>query len=95
MILSIAHAPAEAAAATDMFGAWSDVVVDAQPAGLVDAYLVQGDGRVQVVAVWASIEDHDRAIEDESSHPAFGFFEACGIDPAHAVYEVIGRLQAR
>ncbi len=92
MILSIAHASTDDAVDTNLFGAWSDIVVGERPAGLVDCYLLQGDGSVQVAAVWASIEDHDRAVDDGLNHPAFGFFEACGLDPVHSVYNVIGRL---
>ncbi len=47
-----------------------------------------------MVSIWESVEDHDRAIEEETNHPAYGFFEACGLDPTHAIYQVIGRLKS-
>ncbi len=92
MILSVAHASFDDADNTNMFGIWSNLVVGERPAGLVNAYLLEGDGAVYVHSVWESREAHDRAVDDESTHPAFGFFEACGLDPSHAVYEVIGHM---
>lgn len=93
MILSIANAPTEGAESTHMFGIWSDLVVGERPAGLLDCYLVEGDGVVQVAAIWESQEAHDAALEDEDEgHPAYGFFAACGLDPTHTIYRVIGRM---
>ncbi len=92
MILSIAHAPVGDPTAEYIFGAWSDIVVGERPDGLLDCYLSQGDQVIHMVSIWESVEDHDRAIKEEENHPAYGFFEACGIDPTHATYKVIGRL---
>ena len=92
MILSMAHASVEDPTAEYIFGAWSNIVVGERPDGLIDCYLSQGDGVVQMVSIWTSIEDHDRAMEEAKNHPAFGFFAACGLDPTHTTYEVIGRL---
>ncbi len=94
MILSIAHASVEDPTAEYIFGAWSDIVVGERPDGLIDCYLSQGDGVIYMVSIWESVDDHDRAIEEETNHPAYGFFEACGIDPSHAIYQVIGRLKS-
>lgn len=94
MILSIAHATAEDADKTHMFGVWSDMIVGERPSGLVDSYLVEGEGTVHVVAVWESEEAHDAALADEEpTHPAYGFFAACGLDPTHTVFRVIGRMR--
>lgn len=92
MILSIARAPMDDADSTHMFGIWSDIVVGDRPAGLVDCYLLEGDGAIHVHAVWESLEAHDRAMEKRSNHPVFGFFEACGLDPTHTVYRVVGHM---
>lgn len=92
MILSIAHASVSDPAADYIFGAWSDIVVGERPNGLVDCYLSKGDGVIQMVSIWENEEGHDRAINEAGNHPAYGFFEACGIDPTHTVYHVIGRL---
>ena len=92
MILSMAHASVEDPTAENIFGAWSNIVVGERPEGLIDCYLSQGDGVVHMVSIWTSIEDHDRATEESKNHPAFGFFAACGLDPTHTTYEVIGRL---
>ena len=92
MILSVAHASVEDADSTNMFGIWSNMVVGEKPSGLVNAYLLEGDGAVYVHSVWESRDAHDQAMESASDHPAFGFFEACGLDPTHTVYEVIGHL---
>ena len=92
MILSVAHASVEEADSTNMFGIWSNMVVGERPEGLVNAYLLEGEGAVYVHSVWDSRDAHDRAIESESNHPAYGFFEACGLDPTHTVYQVIGHL---
>ena len=92
MILSMAHASVEDPTAEYIFGAWSNIVVGERPNGLIDCYLSQGGGVVHMVSIWTSIEDHDRAMEEEKNHPAFGFFAACGLDPNQTTYEVIGRL---
>jgi len=92
MILSLAHAPVDAASRDNLFGAWSDLVVGERPDGLVDCYLLEADGVVQVAAIWESAEAHDRAIAEERTHPAFAVFEASGLDPTHTVFEVVGHL---
>ena len=92
MILSIAHAPVDDPDADYIFGAWSDIVVGDRPDGLVDCYLSRGDGVVHMVSIWDSLESHERALADRKTHPTFGFFAACGLDPEHTIYDVIGRL---
>lgn len=92
MILSIAHAPVEDASRDNLFGAWSDLVVGDRPNGLIDCYLLEDEGVVQVAAIWESAEAHDRAIGEERTHPAFVVFEASGLDPTHSVFSIVGRL---
>lgn len=93
MILSVAQAPTEGASNTHMFGIWSDIVVGGdRPAGLVDAFLLEGDGTIQVHAVWESMEAHDRAMAETVNDTVFGFFAACGLDSSQRVFRVIGRL---
>lgn len=94
MILSLAHAEVDDAAAINVYGAWSEIVVGERPRGLVDCYLSEGDGVVQVAALWETMEDHDRAFEEKLNHPAFGLFAACGLDPTHTIHRVIGRFHA-
>jgi len=92
MILSLAHAPVEDASRDNLFGAWSDLVVGDRPNGLIDCYLLEDEGVVQVAAIWESVEAHDRAIGEERTHPAFVVFEASGLDPTHSVFSIVGRL---
>ncbi len=92
MILSLAHAPVEDASRDNLFGAWSDLVVGDRPNGLIDCYLLEDEGVVQVAAIWESAEAHDRAIGEERTHPAFVVFEASGLDPTHSVFSIVGRL---
>lgn len=92
MILSLAHAPVEDASRDNLFGAWSDLVVGDRPNGLIDCYLLEDEGVVQVAAIWESAEAHDRAIGEERTHPAFAVFEASGLDPTHSVFNIVGRL---
>jgi hypothetical protein len=92
MILSLAHAPVEDASRDNLFGAWSDLVVGDRPNGLIDCYLLEDEGVVQVAAIWESAEAHDRAIGEERTHPAFVVFEASGLDPTHSVFNIVGRL---
>lgn len=92
MILAVAYAPVDDPGAQYIYGAWSDIVVGDQPTGLVDCYLSRGNGTLQMVSIWHSLEDHNRAIEETQNHPAFGFFEACGLDHQQSIYQVVGRL---
>lgn len=93
MILSTAQAPTEGANSTHMFGIWSDIVVGGdRPPGLIDAYLLEGDGTIHVHAIWESMEAHDQAMAQQADHAVFGFFAACGLDPTQRVFRVIGRL---
>ncbi len=92
MILSMAHAEVGEADRDNLYGEWSDLKVGEQPDGLVSAYLVTDGGNVRVVAVWHSVEAHDRALADEKTHPAFRVFEAAGLDPEHTVMSVMGSL---
>lgn len=93
MILSVAHAAIDEASSAHLLAEWSNLLVGDRPAGLIDCYLVKGEGIVQVVATWTDADDHNRALEDEQSHPAFAVFEAAGLDPTHTVFEVMGRLK--
>lgn len=93
MILSVAHASVDDASRTHMLGIWSDMIVGERPDGLVDCFLLEGDGAVHVHAIWESLEAHEAAMEEASTHPALGFFSACGVDPAHTVYRIIGRIR--
>ena len=92
MILSVAHALADDATAANVFGEWSNLVVGERPSGLLDCYLVEADGVVQVIATWADAEAYDRALNEERTHPAFAVFEASGLDPSHTVFKVAGHL---
>jgi len=93
MIMSVAHAPVEESEQANVFGAWSELVVGERPTGLVDCYLLETDGVVQIAAVWNTIEDHDRAVHHESNHPAYTVFEASGVDPTHSMFTVVGHLR--
>ena len=94
MIVSIAHARTDEAAQANVFGAWSDLVVGNRPEGLVDCYLLKShdDDAVQIVAVWDSIDHHDRAVHDDGTHPAYAVFEAAGLDCTHTVLDVMGNI---
>ena len=94
MILSMAHAAVPEATHSNMVGEWSDLVVGDRPQGLVAAYLLSDGDNLQVAAIWESIEDHERALGDERSHPAYAVFEAAGADPGHVVMNVIGSLHS-
>lgn len=92
MIMSIAHAPVEQSEQVNVFGAWSDLIVGERPSGLLDCYLLETDGIVQITAVWASLDDHDRAINEGANHPAYAVFEASGVECTHNVFKVVGHL---
>ena len=63
-----------------------------QPHGLVEAYLLHGDGVWQVISVWDNQEALDRALGEEGIHPANAVFEAAGIDCRHSSLRVAGHL---
>jgi hypothetical protein len=92
VILSIAEAAVDQAARDNLFGVWSDLVVGDRPDGLVGCYLLESDGTVQVAAIWSSRDQHDAALHGDEVHPASLLFAACGVDPDHTVYEVLGHL---
>lgn len=92
MILSMAHAEIAEAERENVYGEWSDLVVGEKPDGLVTAYLVTDGGYVRVVALWQTIEAHEKALEDDKTHPAFRVFEVAGLDPHHTLMKVEGSL---
>lgn len=93
--MSIAHASVDDPDADYIFGAWSNMVVGQRPDGLIDCYLSRGDDVVYMISVWDDAASYDRAMGDRDSHPDYGFFEACGLEPTSTVYEVVGRMAKR
>lgn len=93
--MSIAQASVDDPGADYIFGAWSNIVVGQRPEGLIDCYLSQGDQVVYMVSVWQDSEAYDRAMADRESHPDYGFFEACGLEPTNIIYDVIGHIAPR
>jgi len=93
--MSIAQASVDDPGADYIFGAWSNIVVGQRPEGLVDCYLSQGDQVVYMVSVWQDNDSYDRAMDDRESHPDYGFFEACGLEPTNTIYDVIGHITPR
>lgn len=93
MILIISQAPVADATREHLFAAWSDLQVGDRPDGLVDCFLMEGDGSIQVASVWASDEHHERAVSGDAIHPGFLVFAACGLDPSHTAFKVVGRLK--
>lgn len=92
MILSIASAAVDEPDAEYIYSAWSDMVIGDRPDGLVDCYLSKTGDALQMVSLWDDAESHDRALADRESHPALGVFAACGVQPEHTMYDVIGHL---
>ena len=78
VIFAVAEAEVAEADSHHVFGAWSDLVVGEQPHGLVETYLLRGDGLWQIVSVWHDAESLDRALGDERTHPANAVFDASG-----------------
>ncbi len=92
MIFAVAEAEVAEADSHHVLGAWSDLVVGEQPPGLVETYLLRGDGRWQIVSVWHDADSLDRALDDEGTHPANAVFDAAGIDCRHTAMPVAGHL---
>jgi len=92
VIFAVAEAEVAEADSHHVFGAWSDLVVGEQPHGLVETYLLRGDGLWQIVSVWHDAEALDRALGDERTHPANAVFDAAGIDCRHTTMHVAGHL---
>jgi hypothetical protein len=93
LILSISQAPVAEATRENLFGAWSELQVGDRPDGLVDCYLLEADGVIQIASIWASQEHHDQAVAGNERHPGLFVFAACGLDPAQSVYTVVSRLK--
>lgn len=92
MIYSIANANVDEATHHNVLGAWSDLVAGQRPEGLLDCHLLRADDSVQIVAVWETLDHHDRAVHDDGSHPGYLVFEAAGLDCTHTVYTVLGTI---
>ncbi len=92
-VVSIAEADVESAEKAHIFAAWSNLVTGERPPGLINCYVLEGDAVIQVVGVWENAEAHDRALGDETNHPAFVVFEAAGVEAAHTVNKVVGSLE--
>lgn len=93
MILSISYVPVADATRENVFGAWSNLQVGERPEGLVDCYLLESDGVIQIASIWATKDHHEQAIQGPETHPGRVVFTACGLDPTHNVYKVVGRLK--
>jgi hypothetical protein len=93
LIFSIAHAQVDEATKDNLFGAWSEMLVGDKPTGLVDCYLLEDDGTIQIAAVWETAEHHQKAVTGDQSHPGLRVFAACGVDPSHSVFRVVGRTR--
>mgnify|MGYP001594926388 CR=1 FL=1 len=92
MILAIAEAEVAEADSHHLAGAWSDLVVGEQPDGLLECYLLRGEGVWRVISVWDDADSLDRALGEEDNHPANAVFDAAGIDCRHTSMAVIGHL---
>jgi len=92
MIFAVAEAEVAEADSHHLAGAWSNLVVGEQPDGLVESYLLRGDGVWQVISVWDDVGSLDRALGEEGSHPANAVFDAAGVDCRHTSMHVIGHL---
>lgn len=92
MIYAVAEAEVAEADSHHVFGAWSDLVVGEQPHGLIETYLLRGDGLWQIVSLWRDAESLDRALGDERTHPANTVFDAAGLDCRHSTMHVAGHL---
>lgn len=92
MIISIARVSIESAGHGHLFAAWSDMVTQDHPPGLVECMLTQAEDRIEVVAVWRDRAAHDAALADEGSHPAYRIFDATGTPAEHEIVDVKGHI---
>jgi hypothetical protein len=95
VIFAVAEAQVPDVDSHHLMGAWSDLVVGEQPHGLVESYLLRGEGSWQIVSVWDSAASLDRALGEERSHPAHTVFDAAGVDCRHTMMKVAGHLAPR
>ena len=92
MIFAVAEANVAEADSHHVLKAWSDLVVDEPPPGMLECYLLRGDGIWQIASVWDDHESLNRALGEERNHPAYAVFEAAGVDLRHNSMQVTGRL---
>lgn len=92
MIFAVAEAEVAEADSHHVLKAWSDLVVGDRPPGMLECYLLRGDGVWQIASVWHDHDALDRALGDEGNHPAYAVFEAAGADLRHLSMHVTGRL---
>lgn len=95
MIFAVAEAEVAEADSHHVLKAWSDLVVGDRPDGMLECYLLQGEGKWQIASVWNDQDSLNRALEDEGDHPAYVVFEAAATDPHHITMHVTGRLLSR
>lgn len=94
MIFAVAEADVAEADSHHVLTAWSDLVVGDRPSGMLECYLLRGEGVWQIASVWVDDDSLNRALEDERNHPAYAVFEAVGAGLRHNSMHVTGRLAA-
>jgi hypothetical protein len=92
VIFAVAEAEVAEADSHHLAGAWSNLVVGNQPTGLVESYLLSGDGVWRVISVWDDVDSLNRALGEEGIHPANAVFDAVGIACRHTSMHVVGHL---
>jgi len=92
VIFAIAEAEVAEADAHHVLTAWSDLVVGDRPRGMLECYLLRGEGIWQIASIWEDDDALSQALGDEATHPAYGVFEAAGADLRHNSMQVTGRL---
>ena len=92
MIFAVAEAEVAEADSHHVLTAWSNLVVGDRPPGMLECYLLRGDGTWQIASVWDDDESLNLALGDERTHPAYAVFEAAGADLRHNSMHVTGRL---
>ena len=95
MFLTMVEATVASERESDLRAAWAAETAGALPSGLVESWLVRGEGGSwRVVTVWES-RDAVLAMRSAGRPAAVVMFEAAGAEPSVSMWTVEGRTASR
>lgn len=94
MIVSIARVLVAEAEHAHLHAEWSNMVIADHPVGMIECWLLKGDGHIEIVSLWHDRDTHDAAAALAGAHPAYRIFDAADTTAEFRLVDVIGRITA-